>query len=113
MRIETTFVFHNVGQGLFYSGEIKLDKDIGFNFVYDCGSTSSGYIKRVVKSFKSSIDKNEIDLLVISHLHDDHTRGLNELLNGDKSSYCSITIFQSYRKIINCFEKNKFARMVL
>ena len=84
------FRFHNVGQGLFYSGVLsKKDKSphSTFSFVYDCGTDSSAsFLKREIDDYKlllpaTGITRNkELNLLVISHLHDDHVNGLEYLL---------------------------------
>jgi len=84
-HLDVDFKFHNVGQGLFYSGRLTYGK-ASFNFVYDCGAWEYGkadyyrnLIKNVIKGEFSKYDK--IDLLIISHLHADHTNGLLYLLN--------------------------------
>lgn len=90
MNVNGTFRFHNVGQGLFYSG--LLSKKDGnnhsvFNFVYDCGTESKfDFLKREIDDYKLLLptSKNnkskKIDFLIISHLHDDHVNGLEYLL---------------------------------
>lgn len=90
MKINGTFRFHNVGQGLFYSG-ILNKKDTKshaiFSFVYDCGTDSSmAFLKSEIDSFKLLLPAKEkkLDLLVISHLHDDHVNGLEYLLKDIK-----------------------------
>lgn len=73
--------FHNVGQGLFYSGIIGRS----FNFVYDCGSLNEGYLKKSIKQYKTNNLKGKVlDLLIISHFHKDHINGVEELLKGVK-----------------------------
>jgi len=96
--------FHGIGQGLFHSG--VLQKDNGhrdftgnvFRFVYDCGSlstsnhvaTDSGtkakgkvtkspkdWFSKYVEGYSSGIQK--LDLLVLSHLHQDHVNGVANL----------------------------------
>ncbi len=90
MNINGTFRFHNVGQGLFYSGILnKKDSKshATFSFVYDCGTDSSmAFLKNEIDSFKQLLptDEKKLDLLVISHLHDDHVNGLEYLLKGIK-----------------------------
>lgn len=74
--IENVFTFHNAGQGLFYSGKMFCGV---FNFVFDCGSTCKKHIKKVVDKYASDITRDEIDFLVISHLHRDHFNGLVDL----------------------------------
>ncbi len=81
LAAEVEFTYHNVGQGLFYSGEINLLKvnKNAFRFVYDCGSENKKLINTAVHRFKQDVTSNEIDLLIISHLHSDHVSGLEEL----------------------------------
>lgn len=86
MNINGAFKFHNVGQGLFYSG-ILSRKDNGirniFSFVYDCGTDSvASFLQREIDDYKlllpttGIIKHKKLSLLVISHLHDDHVNGL-------------------------------------
>ncbi|MFA6756050.1 MAG: MBL fold metallo-hydrolase [Bacilli bacterium] len=67
------FKFYNVGQGLFYFGEL----DNNFRFVYDCGG-SKRYVNNAIKN--GFTKGKSLDLLVISHLHEDHTNGIDELI---------------------------------
>lgn len=77
--------FRNIGQGLFYTA---ISKD--FSFVYDCGSESKqGLLEPAVKSFinelkNNSSKKDELDLLILSHLDDDHVNGVEDLLKSLK-----------------------------
>lgn len=71
-----TSTFHPVGQGLFYSFSID-----DFNFVYDCGSENRIPRLNSIRRYKSKPSKH-IDLLVLSHLHQDHVNGLDDLLKG-------------------------------
>lgn len=90
MSIHGSFRFHNVGQGLFYSGLLNIkegSKHRIFSFVYDCGTNSPmSFLQREIDDYKlllktSKSSKNKkLDLLVISHLHDDHVNGLEYLL---------------------------------
>ncbi|MCW3983703.1 MAG: MBL fold metallo-hydrolase [Candidatus Bathyarchaeota archaeon] len=74
--VSARFTFHNVGQGLFYSGKIN-----NFNFIYDCGSDNKNQIESVVENYKrNDLQGDHIGLLVISHLHSDHINGLYSLL---------------------------------
>lgn len=69
---------HPVGQGAMYS-ERFLDNEYNTVFlaVYDCGSTSPQKLKREVSS--SFTDRDDIDLLFISHLDSDHVCGIKRL----------------------------------
>ena len=78
------FMFHPVGHGLFYSGIIKnlsTDKQVSdkqFSFLYDCGGCQKSF---VTKAIDNAVSSNEIDLLIISHFHADHIKGVLELIN--------------------------------
>jgi len=75
-ELEVDFKFHNVGQGLFYTGRLRYGMT-SFNFVYDCGSTRTSLVKDAIdREFKS---KERVDLLIVSHLHKDHTNGIPPL----------------------------------
>ena len=72
------FTFHPVGQGLFYTGSISCGEKV-YNFVYDCGG-GIWDINRAVKSYFDRIADKGIDLIVLSHLHEDHINGVRTLL---------------------------------
>ena len=69
------FNFHNVGQGLFYSGKLL---DGRFNFVYDCGSIS--HHKYLNNAIDTQLTTQLIDFIVISHLDKDHINGLERIV---------------------------------
>lgn len=81
-----SFTFHNVGQGLFYSGRIgKL------SFLYDCGTqiqrskTKRDRLKRIVDEYFSIMNhKEKIHLLIISHFHEDHISGLPYIFENNR-----------------------------
>jgi hypothetical protein len=70
------FIFHNAGQGLFYSGKIN-----GFEFVYDCGSIRKQHLTNIVLDYKRTLPNEKLNLLVLSHLHEDHVSGLHAIFH--------------------------------
>ena len=74
-----TRTFHPVGHGAFYTERFNdEDGKCVFTAVYDCGASSSNRIEKAIKAaFKN---KEEIDLLFISHLHKDHINGVMQLM---------------------------------
>ena len=81
--------FHPVGQGAFYTEEFRSATSPQFTTIYDCGTeTASGVmdipLSQQIQDFKYRLWNNEIDLLFISHFHEDHVKGLDELLKGTK-----------------------------
>jgi len=98
--LEGKFVFHNVGQGLFYSGTI-MKNTRKFNFIYDCGSEKEENLKKIISyEYLKNLD-NELNMLVISHFHKDHISGLKFLLEKKKLKYIFLPYFtEIYRLYI-------------
>lgn len=77
---------HPVGQGAFYTEEFYNAKEKHlYTFVYDCGSETATKNMEVpltvqISDFKRNLENQVIDLLFISHFHEDHINGLDELL---------------------------------
>lgn len=78
MNIKYSSQCWNVGQGLFYSGSIN-----NYQVVYDCGSKNKAARVNAINNY-CSINQNKIDLLILSHFHDDHINGIEELLSKKK-----------------------------
>lgn len=75
---------HPVGQGAFYSEIFENDGEVKFSMVYDCGTKTSDKIMdetlaSQIDEFSKRIGNKKIDLLCISHFHNDHISGLNNL----------------------------------
>lgn len=89
-NLKTECNFRSVGQGLFYTAILSQREKNNykrFSFVYDCGSLSNKEsLYREILDFKKSLEissktkKMQIDMIVLSHLHDDHINGLGKLL---------------------------------
>lgn len=72
---------HYVGQGFFHTASVNIHgQDI--RYVYDCGSEDLELLREVVERYLSDdTDSGPIDLLAISHFHDDHISGIDLLLS--------------------------------
>ena len=68
-----TRTIHPVGQGAFYSEIFSARKNKLFTVVYDCGSNDKEYLKTNIEKFGT------VDLVFISHFHNDHINGIKEL----------------------------------
>jgi hypothetical protein len=73
---------HPVGQGSFHSALIETGKSTPFRYVYDCGATPKGRLAEQTRVFRQTLrDERQLDLLFVSHLHEDHVNGLVHLLS--------------------------------
>ena len=89
-----TRTIHPVGQGAFYSEIFSTRKKKFFTVVYDCG-----HDKRA--SSKAEIEKLEtVDLIFISHFHDDHINGIKEI-RGNKNPLIIIPGISHYAFVID------------
>ncbi|KUJ63867.1 hypothetical protein AR687_01380 [Flavobacteriaceae bacterium CRH] len=80
--IKIDFRFRAVGQGAFYTAIFKHQNGKQFSFVYDCGTHSSRqYINQEINNFVTETSNEKIDILFISHFHDDHINKISDLLN--------------------------------
>lgn len=80
-----TRTFHPVGQGAFYTEQFYYDNQLFFTVAYDCGCAAIANVKGK-SSLLDEIDnlKGKINVLFLSHLHDDHVNGLKYLLDNEK-----------------------------
>ncbi|MDR2204280.1 MAG: MBL fold metallo-hydrolase [Nitrososphaerota archaeon] len=80
MRAECQFA--KAGQGLFYNGLLVDDKGKFFSFVYDCGTSNGATVlKDSITDYKELAGKR-LDLLALSHFHQDHVSHIPELIKG-------------------------------
>ena len=104
-RLKAEFEYHNVGQGLFYSGEIVGSNGYIFKFVYDCGSTNKETIYASISKFKDKSKNDKINMLIISHLHSDHINGLDELLKHFKVYNVVLPYFAPEERLLIALKK--------
>ncbi|MEM1233244.1 MAG: MBL fold metallo-hydrolase, partial [Pseudomonadota bacterium] len=65
-----------VGQGGMHVGRLQLNEAQEFTFLYDCGGKRSLLQDAVNRAFPPD---GELDLAILSHLHEDHVRGFDLL----------------------------------
>jgi len=91
--VHANFTFNPIGQGGFYTGNISKHRwPYGkFNFVYDCGRKKIGIdnLEESINRFKGSLPRiddktRKLDLLILSHIDEDHVNGVKQLLTDVK-----------------------------
>jgi len=72
---------HAVGHGGFHTALLQFGR-AAFRYVYDCGAKKSTLLPEVIREYSDSLahDTDQVDLLVLSHLDDDHVNGVDQLL---------------------------------
>ncbi len=70
--------FHPIGQGGFCTEQWQMD-DKNLTIAYDCGSENKDCLHHEIDSL---VDKKQsIDVLILSHLHNDHMNGVQYLID--------------------------------
>lgn len=86
-NITLTRRFHAVGQGLFCSEVISKNEVPVHTVVYDCGCTNTKssyekYLNMEIGDLAKVLNPRKIiDILFVSHFHDDHISGIKALFN--------------------------------
>lgn len=107
--MEADLIFHNVGQGLFYSGQIRCDDGSNFNFVYDCGATDKHWKDRsltldtCIDRYTKYLNNKNVDMLVISHFHHDHINGIEKLLEKNNVQDVIIPFYTFEERFVTYF----------
>lgn len=106
-----------VGQGCFHAGIVgpghgppdRLLAGDGVRYVYDCGSMKPYAAARTaaIGQFHADCDRRQIDLLFLSHQHEDHVSGVEALC--DPATGCDVdTIILALLNVIDrliCFAR--------
>lgn len=113
---------HPVGQGAFYTEQfLKTDnnfnKSVLCNLVFDCGSQDSNVLERTI-NYMFPKNKAQIDLLFLSHFHDDHVNGMEYLgQRVEKINCVAMPLLKPSQKVmaflscnINLFDIQSFKR---
>lgn len=83
------FKYQPVGQGLFYTGLFEhANSGRQFSLAYDCGVLPNNtYIQDCINNFAQQLHEHEkLDVLIISHFHDDHINNISDLLQQTRGS---------------------------
>lgn len=83
-------VIHPIGQGGFFTETFFDDnRNEVFSAIYDCGSETQkpDLIKTYLNKWIDRYPQRRVDAVFISHLHEDHINGLDDLLSTGKVKY--------------------------
>ena len=87
MPFEHRRIQHPVGQGFFHTALVSTPTS-SFRYVYDCGSNSGRpVLNGAIDAYRNAWDADEtLDLLCLSHAHNDHFNGLVRLLDENEDA---------------------------
>jgi hypothetical protein len=68
----------SIGQGFFHTGMLGAGF-AEFRYIYDCGSMSTRRVNECIDAQFNEMSPKKIDVLFLSHLHEDHISGLDHL----------------------------------
>lgn len=84
-----TRTFHPVGQGGFFTEKFSEDGKQTYMVAYDVGSKKLSVLKSEINSI------GKVDVVILSHLHDDHINGIDTLCKKNKDLKIIIPILNS------------------
>jgi hypothetical protein len=91
-----------IGQGSFFSEVHYFDANEQIVIVYDCGSRNVAELENQLKYFPYK----HIDYLIVSHFHEDHTNGIQKLIEtGVSIGTLVVPKLSSVEKLIYICEK--------
>lgn len=114
----------SVGHGFFHSASINIEGDF-YRYIYDCGahneSTAIREINRYVNNENMEGHGKDVDMLVISHFHADHIKGIPYFLKQFHIKNLVIpylsedakTLVLAYLAAIGADEWNVFSQLIL
>lgn len=79
-----TRTFFPVGQGAFFKERLVLDNNKVFNIVYDCGTSTPCGNDNITKILSDWNYDEIVDILFISHFHEDHISRIPDLIHKTK-----------------------------
>ncbi|QKJ28232.1 MBL fold metallo-hydrolase [Mucilaginibacter mali] len=101
------FIFHPIGQGCYYTGELFNEKERLFSFVYDCGTNSEQqYIRDAVAGWPVKAEQQKINVCIISHFHSDHTSGIPQLLKSTRCDRLVIPYYDPFQRLMVYLESD-------
>ncbi len=97
--MELIRTFHPIGQGGFYSEKFYENDNMVFSVVYDCGSFSPDTLENEINNtFINNNDK--VNVLFISHFHQDHINRVEYLIDKCKVDYIFIPEIDEEEKML-------------
>lgn len=108
IRLVAQHTFHPVGQGLFFTGHIRVESEGGpsqriYRWAYDCGTHSARQlVKREVTRVKH---EGRFNLLVLSHFDADHINGVADLIVGCGTDTVMLPYMPLWERLLIAFEQ--------
>ena len=112
LYFEEYIYFFNVGQG-----NMALIRENRKNIIVDIGSTTKNLAFNTINSFLKAKAIYNIDLILITHMHEDHVNGLYNLAQDYNIEYIAYSIPKTnsseYDKVISCINNYDIKKIEL
>lgn len=72
-----------IGQGCFHTASLAEDDQLRLRYIFDCGAKSDSEKargQRIGELLAKTDKKAKLDILFLSHIHEDHVKGVEERL---------------------------------
>ena len=104
--MEMVRTFHPIGQGGFYTEKFSEDGKRTYTVAYDVGSKTLSVLKKEIKAV------GKVDVVVLSHLHDDHVNGIETLYKNNKGLKIVIPILNSEEMLETALYNALFSKKI-
>lgn len=113
MYFEKYVIFFNVGQG-----NMALIHSNNVNVIIDIGSTKNGNAGYIMSSFLKAKNIKKIDIILLTHMHDDHVNGIENLIENNikinRIGYVNLKVKTNlYNKVNNIIKNNNISKLEL
>lgn len=113
MYFEKYVIFFNVGQG-----NMALIHSNNVNVIIDIGSTKNGNAGHIMSSFLKAKNIKKIDIILLTHMHDDHVNGIENLIENNikinRIGYVNLKVKTNlYNKVNNIIKNNNISKLEL
>lgn len=94
MYFEKYIIYFNVGQG-----NMALLHFNTKNIIIDIGSTKENIAGNIIGTFLKAKNINNVDLVLLTHMHNDHINGLDKLVSSSNIHVKKVCYTKPYKKV--------------
>lgn len=112
MYFESYVIFFNVGQG-----NMALLHNHTTNIIIDIGSTNQNIAGNIMLNFLKAKNINNIDAILITHMHSDHMNGVEEIIKNIKVKAIGYSLpvenSKEYEELLKLIDNSNVSKLIL